>query len=168
MNISAKIDRVITTPHCICQALHSWHVWRMNHPPRVPSVYTCLICMLGFIRSGNYSIFRHMMTSWNGNTFRVTGSLCGEFTDDRLIPLTMASDAELWCFVWSAHEPTIDQTMETLAIWDAITLIMTSLWWENFCWLQFFLWVKNFSGLTWALRHAKLIALHFCWTLSPG
>ena len=39
-----------------------------------------------------------MMTSSNGNIFRVTGRLCGEFTGDRWIPLTTASDAELWCF----------------------------------------------------------------------
>ena len=30
----------------------------------------------------------HMMTSSNGNIFRVTGHLCGEFTDHRWIPLT--------------------------------------------------------------------------------
>ena len=40
----------------------------------------------------------HMMTSSNGNLFRVTGPLCGEFTGHRWIPLTKASDAELWCF----------------------------------------------------------------------
>ena len=28
--------------------------------------------------------------------------LCGEFTGQRLIPSTKASDAELWCFLWSA------------------------------------------------------------------
>ena len=42
-------------------------------------------------------------------------------------PHTKASDAELWCFLWSAPEQTVEQTIETLAIWDAITLIMTSL-----------------------------------------
>ena len=30
----------------------------------------------------------HMMTSSNGNIFRVTGHLCGEFTGDRWIPRT--------------------------------------------------------------------------------
>ena len=35
---------------------------------------------------------------------RVTGPLCREFTGDRLIPRTQASDAELWCFLWSALE----------------------------------------------------------------
>ena len=43
-----------------------------------------------------------MMTSSNGNIFRVTGHLCGEFTGVRWIPRTKASDAELWCFLWSA------------------------------------------------------------------
>ena len=45
-----------------------------------------------------------MMTSSNGNIFRVTGHLCGEFTCLRWISRTMASDAELWCFLWSAPE----------------------------------------------------------------
>ena len=43
-------------------------------------------------------------TSWNGNIFRVTGHLCGEFTGPRWISHTKASDVELWCFRWSASE----------------------------------------------------------------
>ena len=39
------------------------------------------------------------MTSTNGNIFHVTGSLCGEFTGQRWIPRTKASDTELWCFL---------------------------------------------------------------------
>ena len=46
----------------------------------------------------------NMMTSSNGNIFRVTGPLCGEFTGPRWIPRTKASDAELWCFLWSVPE----------------------------------------------------------------
>ena len=42
------------------------------------------------------------MTSSNEKMFYVTGPLCGEFTGDRGIPLTKASDAEPWCFLWSA------------------------------------------------------------------
>ena len=44
-------------------------------------------------------------------------------------PRTKASDAELelWCFLWSAPEQTVEQTIETSVIWDDITLIMTSL-----------------------------------------
>ena len=45
-----------------------------------------------------------MMTSSNGNIFRVTGPFCREFTGHRWIPLTKASDAELRCFLWSAPE----------------------------------------------------------------
>ena len=36
--------------------------------------------------------------SSNGNMFRVTGHLCGEFTGHRWIPCKKASDAELWFF----------------------------------------------------------------------
>ena len=43
-----------------------------------------------------------MMTSSNGNIFRVTGPLYGEFTGHRWISRTKASDAELWCFLWFA------------------------------------------------------------------
>ena len=50
-----------------------------------------------------------MRTSSNGNIFRVTGLWCGEFTGHRWIPLTKASKAELWCFLWSAPEHTAEQ-----------------------------------------------------------
>ena len=46
----------------------------------------------------------HMMPSSNGNIFRVTGPLYGEFTDHRGIPRTKASDAELWYFLLYAPE----------------------------------------------------------------
>ena len=45
-----------------------------------------------------------MMTSSDGNIFRVTGHLCGVFTDHRGIPRTKGSYADLWCFVWSVPE----------------------------------------------------------------
>ena len=32
----------------------------------------------------------------------------GEFTGPRWIPLTTASDAELWCFLWSGPEQTVE------------------------------------------------------------
>ena len=49
------------------------------------------------------SFYYHMMTSSNGNIFRVTGPLCGGFTGHRWIPLTKASDEELWYFLWSVY-----------------------------------------------------------------
>ena len=62
----------------------------------------------------------------NGNIFRVTGHLWVESTGHRWISLTNASDAEFWYFRWSAPEQTIEQTIETPVIWEAIALIMTS------------------------------------------
>ena len=44
-----------------------------------------------------WSLVDFMITSSNGNIFRVTGPLCGEFTGHRWIPLTKANDAEHWC-----------------------------------------------------------------------
>ena len=48
-------------------------------------------------------------------------------TGDRWIPLTTASDAELWGFLWSVPQQTVEQTIKTPVIWDAIALMMTSL-----------------------------------------
>ena len=67
------------------------------------------------------------MTSSNGNIFRVTGLLWGEFTDPRWIPRTKASDMKLWCFLWSVPEQTAEQTIEAPVIWDATVLIITPL-----------------------------------------
>ena len=69
-----------------------------------------------------------MVTSSNGNIFHVAGLLWGESIGHRWIPLTKANDAELWYFLWSMPEQTAEQMIETPVIWDAITLIMTSLW----------------------------------------
>ena len=64
-----------------------------------------------------------MKTSSNGNIFRITGPLWGEFAN-RWIPLTKASDAELWCFLWSAPEQTVELTIET----QVIEMLWHSLW----------------------------------------
>ena len=59
----------------------------------------------GIVLTTSLDIFSsNMMTSSNGNIFRVTGHLCGEFTGLRWIPHTKASDAELCCLLWSAPE----------------------------------------------------------------
>ena len=44
-----------------------------------------------------------------------------------MVPLTKSSEAELWCFLWDIPEQTVQQTIDKLAILDAIALIMTSL-----------------------------------------
>ena len=56
------------------------------------------------------------MTSSNGNIFRVTGPLCGEFTGHRWIPPTKASDAKLWCFFDVRLELTVEWTIVGLVI----------------------------------------------------
>ena len=40
-----------------------------------------------------------------------------------VVSLTKASDAEIWCFLWSTPEQMVEQTIETPVIWDAIALI---------------------------------------------
>ena len=54
-----------------------------------------------------------MMTSSNGNIFRVIGPLCREFTGPRWIPHTKASDAELWCFLWSTPNKRLSKQMQS-------------------------------------------------------
>ena len=61
------------------------------------------------------------------NIFRVTGPFRGESNGHRWIPLTKASGAELWCVFLSAPDETVEQTIETPVIWDAIAFIMASL-----------------------------------------
>ena len=80
------------------------------------------ILATGFVLSNSA-----MMTSSNGNNVRFIGPLCGESIGHRWIPLTKASDTELWCFLWSAPEQTVERTIETPVTWDAIALIITSL-----------------------------------------
>ena len=62
---------------------HSWQTGLIKHYPYDGTVFG-------------------MMTSSNGIIFRVTGPLCGEFTGHHWIPRSKASDAEHWCFLWSA------------------------------------------------------------------
>ena len=82
-----------------------------------PNLLSCEISNCDFI-----------MTSPNGNIFRVTAYLYREFDGRRWIPFTKASDAELWCFRLSRPEQTAEKTIETPVIWDANELFITSLW----------------------------------------
>ena len=55
-----------------------------------------VFCWETFMAGGRW--YHTMVTSSNGNIFRVTGHLSGEFTGHRLIPRTKASDAEFGDF----------------------------------------------------------------------
>ena len=43
---------------------------------------------------------------------------CWAINRSEVDPLIKASDAELWCFVWSAHGQTVEQTIEMPVIWE--------------------------------------------------
>ena len=68
------------------------------------------------------------MTLENGNVFRATGLCEGNPPVTGGFPSQKASNADLWCFLWSAPEM-FEQSFETPVIWDAITLIKI----EPFC-----------------------------------
>ena len=68
-----------------------------------------------------------MMTSSNRSIFRVTGILCRKYTDHQWNPRTRASDAELWCFLWSAPWRSGWVNNDETGDWDAIVPIMTTL-----------------------------------------
>ena len=58
--------------------------------------------------------------SSNESIFHITGPMWGETTSLQGIPLTKASDVELWCFL-CLPEQTVEQTVKMLV------LIVTSL-----------------------------------------
>ena len=95
-----------------------------------------------------------MMTSSNGNFFRLTGLLWEKSTGH----ITKAKDTELSLFLWSTLEQTVEQTIKTLVILYAIALIRTSLWLH---------WCAQFKKYTaYALRltiYYSLTWIMFCW-----
>ena len=102
----------------------------------------------------------YMMTSSNGNIFRITGHLCGEFTGHRWISRTKASDAELWRFLWSAPEYTVKQTIVRLhdlrrhrAHYDVIIMnwIYTIYMFGDNCQALLLLWITLPSWNLWMI-----------------
>ena len=81
----------------------SWYIsslqWRHNVRDSVSNhqPHDCLLNRLFRRRSKKTSKLR-ITGLWNGNIFRVTGPLWGEFTGHRWIPHTKASDAERLMF----------------------------------------------------------------------
>ena len=120
--------------HCICRRPVAWDPF---YKYRVIAITACisnsitLLCGVITHPCPQFSggSVRLTMTSSNGNISASLAFLCRNFTGHLWIPHTKASDAELWCFLWSAPEPTVGQTMEKPVIWDAIALTMTSLQW---------------------------------------
>ena len=65
-----------------------------------------------------------MMMSLNGK--KIPCYWQGESIGHQSIPHRKASDTAIWCFLWSAPEHKVEQTIKTLFIWDAIAFIMTT------------------------------------------
>ena len=93
----------ILRPDGRAMGCRSWVIWRkMTAIYREHSILSQIgpYVWLGSCHATVYTTvlywatsIRAMMTSSNGNIFRVTGPLCGEFTGHRWIPQTKASDA---------------------------------------------------------------------------
>ena len=105
--ILARLDRIkhshiyIVTNQFWYQT-NDYYIFFMQGRDRMLMIYLGLQCTskvaYGILLVCYPGDIMNMMTSSNGNIFRVTGHLCGEFTGHRWIPRTKVSDAELWFF----------------------------------------------------------------------
>ena len=123
LKISSANRRPFLLSHFLCLT-RRFQITRSRQKHLLQTIFSI------FLRENHYTIIQNSMnviTSSNGTIFRVTVSSRGESTGHRWILLTKASDAELWCFLWSTPEQTVEQTIDTLVIWDAIALTMMSL-----------------------------------------
>ena len=76
--------------------------------PHVPSRCSyCAIDLVELLPFPHFTWWRHQMETFSA----LLAFGCGVFAGHRWIPRTKASDAELWCFLWSAPEPTDMKTM---------------------------------------------------------
>ena len=90
------------------------HLWTIMGNNTILTAATCILVLVPLQFAFHWLISRmphnhvhivdDMMMLSIGSISRVNGSLWGESTDHRLIPLSQASDAELWWFLWSAPE----------------------------------------------------------------
>ena len=118
-----------------------------------------------------------MMTSSNGNIFRITGHLCGEFTGPRWIPHTKASDAELWCFLWSVPDKRLSKQSwgwwfetQSGSLWRHSNVITTpnSMKFHGIPWNPH-TQKKKFNGIPWnlwpevMLIYRQLYSVAFTW-----
>ena len=103
--------------------------------------------------------------SSNGYIVSVTDPLLGESTGCRWIPHTKAVVVKLWCFLWSAPEQTVGQTIKTLVIWFKKSLRL--LW----CRCSGILGKKNIRSWQKRLLHPGMMCLfcdHFYFTSPRG
>ena len=89
------------TPHVMACGVSIVRIWETIHHESYVCNHTLDSTVVVSSMEGLMVV---MMASSNRNIFRVTVPLCGEFISHRWIPRTKASDAELWCFLWSVPE----------------------------------------------------------------
>ena len=77
-------------------------------PPFTLPAITVTTILVPYLQVKSLCAVHFMMTSSIWDIFRVTSPLRGEFTVHRWIHLAKASDAELWCFLWSAPQQTVE------------------------------------------------------------
>ena len=63
------------------------------------------------------------MTLWHGNTFLITGPLCGEPLVTGGLPSYRASKAGLWCFLCFQPRQITEQTVWWLVIWNRMIVV---------------------------------------------
>ena len=84
--------------YCWCQ---------VSHPPMRARPTICLYTLYiwAIQKSDMQAIYMFIMvTSSNGNIFRVTGPLCEEFTGPGEFPTQRPVTRSFWCFLWSTSE----------------------------------------------------------------
>ena len=87
----------------------------------------------------------------NSNRGETAIAKCRNFAY-RWFPIRKASDAELLCFLWTAHEQTAEQTIEAPVIWDILAL------WRNFN--VFYSLHKNYEGAFITVSFINLVYCH--------
>ena len=104
-NVACHLVATVRTTGIVSGSNVFAHIWRSDTQSSNKS--HSLDYMTGYKGSSPSYAHRGMMMSSNGNLIRFTGLMCGEFTGHRWIPSTKVSDAELWCFLWSAPYQTV-------------------------------------------------------------
>ena len=95
-------------------------IWQYNKPK--------FLCWQSVnLTTCSYRYNNIMMTSLNGNISRVTGPLWGGIHRSPVHSPHKGPWRGTLMFLLSAPEQTVEQTIERPVIWDAISLIMTSL-----------------------------------------
>ena len=91
-NVLCKMAAILSRPQCIevkyfsCSSLYVLRRHRRDANYHLIKCKGCVTIVVGWFFCRQHFEKRIMMTSSNGNIFRVTGPMCGEFTDPGEFP----------------------------------------------------------------------------------